>query len=367
MYGKPSVEHLHYTRDKLLSITSSRISRATRKRLFALNIWLPFSLHPETRQQTIAHGLPIQTVIGRRPSKSPLSRQRSNIGTILHVDTNFVKSIKAKKIKACVFNVQSIKNKAIAVNEYIVDKECDIAILVETWLRPGSLDQTVVADLCPPGYKFVHLPRENASGYGGLGVLYRENLCLKADLSYPGETRTFEMLNVVLVSNQVNVNFAIVYRPPPSKRNGFSTADFFSQFTNLIDSLAVQGGNVVILGDLNFHLDDLDNRQARHLNDLIFSARFIQHVTEPTHRNGHTLDVLISRESDSIVQNVYVHNPLISDHSAIHFELDLQPPSPATSELVFRKYGDIEKSKWKADVGLAFIDEARNSSLEDLL
>ena len=64
---------------------------------------------------------------------------------------------------------------------------------------------------------------------------------------------------------------------------------------------------------------------------------------------------------------MYVHNPLISDYSAIHFELDLQATSPATSELVFRKYADIEKSKWKADVGLAFIDEAQNSYLEDLL
>ena len=41
----------------------------------------------------------------------------------------------ASNIKACLFNVRSVKNKAIKVKEYIVDNRCDICVLVETWLR----------------------------------------------------------------------------------------------------------------------------------------------------------------------------------------------------------------------------------------
>ena len=81
----------------------------------------------------------------------------------------------------------------------------------------------------------------------------------------------------------VTVNMAIKYRPPPSQKNGFTTGKFFEQFVELIDVLSASKGKILLLGDLNFHLDDPHNRDADRLKDLIFSCGLVQHVVGPTH------------------------------------------------------------------------------------
>ena len=41
------------------------------------------------------------------------------------------------------------------------------------------------------------------------------------------------------------------------------------------------------------------------------------HVTQPTHRDGHILDFVISRQCDASLQNVKVLPRCVSDHHAI--------------------------------------------------
>ena len=51
--------------------------------------------------------------------------------------------------------------------------------------------------------------------------------------------------------------------------------------------------------------------------------RLTQHIKTSTHNEGHTLDVVITR-SDSLVTEVSVEEPIISDHSFITARIDLQ-------------------------------------------
>ena len=259
-----------------------------------------------------------------------------------------------KQLRACMLNVQSVKNKPIAVNEFITENSLDICVLIETWLRPGEIDNAVIAALCPPGFSFKHIPRANGSGYGGVGLLHRSNINVEVKSSKTSEIRSFELMEVVITSGKVCTYFAIIYRPPPSKRNGFTSSLFFQQFGDLVDSIVIRKESVVILGDLNFHLDNINEPESNRLKDVLFSAGLMQHVVGPTHRSGHTLDVVITGESDNIVKNVTVSNPLISDHSAVHFLLDIAPPPPIRKELVYRKIGDIDIVKWRADITSAF-------------
>ena len=125
-------------------------------------------------------------------------------------------STSLQKVKACVFNVQRVKNKALSLNDYILDEKLDLAVLIETWLRPGDLDNVVIAELCPPGYAFRHLPRKNGSGYGGVGLVYRENISVKLKKVKLSHLVSFENMVVTLTSGCVTVNMAIIYRTPPS-------------------------------------------------------------------------------------------------------------------------------------------------------
>ena len=115
------------------------------------------------------------------------------------------------------------------------------------------------------------------------------------------------------------------------------------------------------MGDLNFHLDDPHDRDADRLKDLLFSCGLVQHVVGPTHRNGHTLDVIFTRETEDFVQEVTVRNPLISDDSSVHFKLDIVQPVSVSQEIPYRKIADMDLGKWKAAVQSTF------STLPDVL
>ncbi len=45
-------------------------------------------------------------------------------------------------------------------------------------------------------------------------------------------------------------------------------------------------------GDLNIHVNDRDNHDASHFMDILYSYNLVQHVNQPTHENGHTLDLI---------------------------------------------------------------------------
>ena len=56
---------------------------------------------------------------------------------------------------------------------------------------------------------------------------------------------------------------------------------------------------LVVLGDFNVHVDRNDNADARKCVDLLSSLNLEQHVHCPTHKHGHTLDLVILRATDA--------------------------------------------------------------------
>ena len=71
---------------------------------------------------------------------------------------------------------------------------------------------------------------------------------------------------------------------------------------------------MLLVGDLNFHLDVENDPDTNKFHTLIDSMNFKQHITEATHRSGHILDVAITRSTDNIMDNIEVSD-MISDHN----------------------------------------------------
>ena len=61
-----------------------------------------------------------------------------------------------------------------------------------------------------------------------------------------------------------------VYRPPPSKKNGFTVERFFSEFSALSEELTVTFCQFLLCGDFNFHVDVDSNANAKQFCDLFF-------------------------------------------------------------------------------------------------
>jgi len=77
------------------------------------------------------------------------------------------------------------------------------------------------------------------------------------------------------------------------------------------------------VSDLNIHLDVVDDRDTRRLAERLDTFGLSQLVSVPTHRDGHTLDAVITR-ADSALPVVDVRpSDEYSDHSLVLFQLPL--------------------------------------------
>ena len=58
---------------------------------------------------------------------------------------------------------------------------------------------------------------------------------------------------------------------------------------------------------------------------------------EPTQESGHTRDLIITRQCDSLLANIPVTNCLFSDHSTLICDLTLGKPPLPKEKISFRK------------------------------
>ncbi len=101
---------------------------------------------------------------------------------------------------------------------------------------------------------------------------------------------------------------------------------FLEEFSDFLQDCVISKGDLVIVGNLNLHLDVVDDPHTRKFNQLLESLGLIQSVVTPTHLDGHTLDVAISCEMNSLVKSARVLD-LISDHHLIACDLNQHKPS----------------------------------------
>ena len=112
-------------------------------------------------------------------------------------------------------------------------------------------------------------------------------------------------------------------RRPPSKKHKISSGEFFDQFSEFLEKYADGTNNCMIIGDFNYHWNKPDDTNANRLRLILASLNFAQHVTEPTHTSGHTMDLVITPHEPTFLHSVCTSS-YISDHAAIHCDLDIQ-------------------------------------------
>lgn len=190
----------------------------------------------------------------------------------------------------------------------IVTHSIDILCLTETWLRPGEVLSDI--GLTEANLRFYSCPRMESKRGGGLGVLFKKSFTLK-EIPFP-HANSFEHVTLCVNSNSCSsFVLSLIYRPPCS-----SLSNFVADFDEFLERLCMSD-KYVILGDFNVHVDEvLDSHVARFL-DLLKQYDLHQYVREPTHSAGHTIDLIVSRASNPIINSVSVHDYCISDHCLI--------------------------------------------------
>ncbi|CAJ1059652.1 hypothetical protein F2P79_025107%2C partial [Xyrichtys novacula] len=87
--------------------------------------------------------------------------------------------------------------------------------------------------------------------------------------------------------------------------------------------LHVKRGNIIILGDMNIHVDNPSCPFAAEFLQLLDCLNLTQHVHVPTHSKGNTLDLIITNSAP--LSNLATYGLGVSDHLVISMELPFPP------------------------------------------
>ena len=144
---------------------------------------------------------------------------------------------------------------------------------------------------------------------------------------------------------------------------------FYDEFSRLIEILVGEPDPLAITGDFNFHVDDSGNLEAMRFLDLLDSANLVQHVLEPTHRRGHTLDLIITRRDEGLIRHVKVLPDIYSDHRVIVYKIDCPRPPLSNVLVTFRSKKKLDSTKLHNDISECFskIDLSTIPDINDLI
>ena len=172
------------------------------------------------------------------------------------------------------------------------------------------------------------------TNHGGVCLLHNTTFSARSVLL--PVYKMFEVLTVYLHSSDLNLLAIVVYR----RGSTAVSCAFFDEFDNVLECTATFASPIVILGDINIHLDAVTDLNTTTFLSSLESHDVMQHVVGPTHTDGHMRDVLITY-SDVRVMTLTVEEPKLSgsDHSFITLELELQQENTCRQDVRMSQVG----------------------------
>ena len=256
-------------------------------------------------------------------------------------------------------NCHSICNKTGSIHHYIESNSFDIFAIAEAWTFEEG-DEATISEILPEGYKHLHVPRPNVvERGGGIIIVFREGLDIRRlDSTASGKYTQFEYIDCILRFQSQQIRFVTVYRPSPSKKNGLKLSKFWKEWTKFLEKLLTHNYEIIIYGDLNFHLDVAEESGTRRFNSTLEEFGLTQHVKEPTHVKNHTLDIVITNEKSSLISKLEVADPalcnkqgnILKDHFAIRTLLNITNIYKANDTIQYRDYKNLNYESFKIDL-----------------
>ena len=125
----------------------------------------------------------------------------------------------------------------------------------------------------------------------------------------------------------VRMAFSHDLRPQTDSDNHLSpTSTFYTEFGDYLEAIALCEEQLVVVGDFNIHVDLSNDSNSMKLLNFLESFSLQQHVVDPTQVCGHTLVLIITRQSDQIIRSTPKVDSYISDHASVLCQLHSSKP-----------------------------------------
>jgi hypothetical protein len=250
------------------------------------------------------------------------------------------------RLKFCLVNTRSIRNKTADFTEFISDNDIDLCMVSETWLK--AEDDAKRSECQMDGYIFHDQPRNKSNFGGGTAILYKANL--KVTKCAGGCMESYEYSEWVINAPRMPIRNVIIYRPPYTKEHPVTGKRFIEQFSDYLETLIICTEELLISGDFNMHVDDPENINANDLLNLLTSFGLKQHVGTKTHISGHILDLIITREASTLITERPRSTYYISDHAFVECTLSLPKPRLMEKHITYRQYKKINLTNFMHDI-----------------
>lgn len=164
-------------------------------------------------------------------------------------------------------NCRSLSKHTAELSCLLMDEDPDVLFLTETWMQPDS-DPDLVQVL-PPGFSLHRLDRAIGKG-GGIAIFKSRFLCR----TFGSPLSACENLHFSIeFSPTVSMKGLLIYRPPGP------LGQFCNSLLEMASKLGSTTANLIILGDLNIHFDDLTNTVASDLLLDLVALQLTQSIT----------------------------------------------------------------------------------------
>ena len=105
------------------------------------------------------------------------------------------------------------------------------------------------------------------------------------------------------------------------------------------------------MGDLNIHVNNLEDPDNILLQNWLKAFGMINHVTFPTHTSGNTLDLVLSKHKQQL-QILSVQPGLsVSDHTKVFVHVDMVKPALTRSVISVRRLNTMQLEDFSAELG----------------
>ena len=276
---------------------------------------------------TSLHGLDIAVVQKIRSARIQKRRKRgkkkgqNTLRYTTNVDTDNANT-KKRNIKTpltcALINCRSVKNKSHSISSYMDENNIEICILTEIWLKDKIRDQAWIncCDLNNNGKKLILHNRPDEKRGGGLGLVYNNNIKVKQEEHF--EIDSFECVVWSLHLHPEKLHIMTVYRPP----NLSTINSFTNSFISTIENALPKYKNLIITGDFNIHVEDLEDSSAQDFVDTVNAIGLKIYTSFETHKDGHFLDLVISQVCSKFHVNNIKPGDYLSDHRFVIFNIE---------------------------------------------